>query len=167
MPNHVKLFVIKYDILLCLKSYSARINDREAATHLGAEVGPIGRSKAGCSLATLGMNTGVRMEKQVESIRGLSQLFACILSGHRFFVFTQGGFTVKKQTEYIGFRATETERERLTLLSQQTGMRMSEVLRTLVNDADVEPVTVYRAVAKKNSRNGVSTTNAAVSALRS
>lgn len=71
------------------------------------------------------------------------------------------------KTDFIGFRATETERERLTLLSQQSGLRMSEVLRALVNDAELEPTTSYRVVAKKNSGNSVTPTVTAGSSFRS
>ena len=60
--------------------------------------------------------------------------------------------------EFVGFRVLDDEARKLKEIKQKTGLSMSEILRSLVQSAVVEPVTNYRVVAKKNSGNGVSTT---------
>ena len=50
----------------------------------------------------------------------------------------------KLQTAYrkdvlVGFRATERQMDRLTDLTQQTGLSLSGVLRALIDAADAEP----------------------------
>ena len=62
---------------------------------------------------------------------------------------------MKKQTDFIGFRATEAERKRLNHLSDLTGLGMSELLRSLIHTAEVQPVQSYRVVSvglQKNNR---------------
>lgn len=60
--------------------------------------------------------------------------------------------------EFVGFRALDEEARKLKEIKQRTGLSMSEILRSLVQSAVVEPVTAYRVVAKKNSGNGACTT---------
>lgn len=53
-----------------------------------------------------------------------------------------------KNTQFVGFRAADEDRRKLERLSAITGQGFSEVLRTLVRSADIEPVQSYRVVAK-------------------
>ncbi len=68
--------------------------------------------------------------------------------------------------EFVGFRALDEEARKLKAIKEQTGLSMSEILRSLVQSAVVEPVTAYRVVAKKNSRNSGNNTVTAESSVR-
>lgn len=49
--------------------------------------------------------------------------------------------------EFVGFRALDDELKKLKEIKEQTGLSMSEILRSLVQSAIVEPVTAYKVIA--------------------
>ena len=52
------------------------------------------------------------------------------------------------QTEFVGFRAKQQHQRKLESLARDTGLTVSDVLRHLVENADVKPVTTKTVQVK-------------------
>ena len=49
--------------------------------------------------------------------------------------------------KFLGFKARAEDRRKVEALAQQTGLSMSEVLRSLVENAEVKQVTIAKPVS--------------------
>lgn len=56
------------------------------------------------------------------------------------------------KSEFVGFRATPAEREKLERMARAASLTTSEVIRRLVASADLQPVQRYEPVLSVASR---------------
>jgi 16S rRNA U516 pseudouridylate synthase RsuA-like enzyme len=56
-----------------------------------------------------------------------------------------------RKHEYVSFRTTEGERQQLAHLTKATGYNTSELLRTLVMNAQLEKVESFRPTVRLNA----------------